>query len=292
MSITALSSTTLSAAITKDQRRFAVASTSGINGLGSLTAPQSVLVIGGEAMLVLNVPVSGIVEVTRGASGQTRPFPAGATVYFGAKSAFAGTEDGHVGLAGDAGLDTAAGLGSLPNYRLPLGAHKRDFFGNEYILCDFTGTVFKGTPVQINADYTAAKIGITGRGAFGVAAEPGTSDQWGWVQVFGRCLVQLLGATAGVSPSDDANGPTTLSTSAATKFWLPTTATSTGPEGVRWTSGTVSTTSGFYIEGVIVAHDASPSNDVSAVTAATSHTGSQVAVFLNYPRIVHMNYGE
>lgn len=289
MSVAALSSTTLSAALDASARRFAVASTTGINGLGSLTSPQSVIVIEGEAMLVQNVPVSGTLEVMRGALGtKARHHRALSTVYFGAATRFGFSEDGSVGLVGDAGNTP----GQLPEYRLPLGSMKRDYAGNEYILCDFTGSVYGGTPVQIASDYTAAKIGTTGRGAFGVAAEQGTSDQWGWVQVYGRCNVQLLGDTAGVSPSDDANGPTSLSTTAQTKFWLPTTATSTGPEGLRWTSGTVSTTSGFYIEGVTVATDASVSNSVSLVSTATSHTGSQVAVFLNYPRIVHMNYGE
>lgn len=181
-------------------------------------------------------------------------------------------------------------VGTTP-FPIALGSVGRDLSGNVYIYCDFTGTVYGGTPVQIGSDFTAAKVGTTGRGAFGVACTAATSDNSGWVQIYGRCMVQLLGATAGVSPSDAANGPTTLSTTAQTKFWLPTTATSTGPEGIRWTSGNASTASGFYIEGMTVATDASP-GDVSVVTAATSHTGEQIAVFLNYPRIVHVNYGE
>jgi hypothetical protein len=172
-----------------------------------------------------------------------------------------------------------------------LGDRARDRAGNEYIFVDFTGTVYGGTPVQINGDFTAAKVGITGRGAFGVACSSATSDNAGWVQIYGKATVQLLGATAEVSPSDAANGPTTLSTTAQTKFWLPTTATSTGPEGIRWTSGNASTTSGFQVIGMIVSSDADPTA-VSAVTAATSHTGSQIGVFLNYPMIVHVNLGE
>jgi hypothetical protein len=176
-------------------------------------------------------------------------------------------------------------------YPLAVGAVARDSAGNVYVYCDFTGSVFGGTPVQISSSFTAEKIGITGRGAFGVACGAATSDNAGWVQVYGEATVQLLGATAGVSPSDAANGPTTLSTTAQTKFWLPTTATSTGPEGVRWTSGSTSTTSGFYIDGMTVSTNADLTA-VSAVTAATSHTGEQVKVFLNFPKIVHVNYGE
>lgn len=174
---------------------------------------------------------------------------------------------------------------------IQLGTRMRDSSGNEYVYVDFTGTVYNGTPVQINADFTAAKVGITGRGSFGVACCQASSNDTGWVQIYGKCNVQLLGATAEVSPSDAANGPTTLSTTAQTKFWLPTTATSTGPEGIRWTTGNVSTTSGFYIQGMVVAHDYAPAN-VSAVTADTSHTGSQCLVWLQYPMIVHVNVGE
>jgi hypothetical protein len=290
MAVTALSNTTLSAALDASTNRFAVASTTGINGLGSLTTPQSILVVDGEAMAVLNVPVPGMVEVTRGYGGtRARAHANASKVYFGAKTVFGFAQtggslpEGIIGLAGSPGV--------LPDYRLPVGVRARDAIGNEYVLCDLTGDVFGGTPVQINADFTAAKVGITGRGAFGVAAEPGTSDQWAWVQIYGKCMIQLLGATAEVSPSDAANGPTTLSTTAQTKFWLPTTATSTGPEGIRWTSGSTSLSSGFYVEGLTVAQDAAPAS-VSSVTAATSHTGSQISVFLNYPRIVHVNYGE
>jgi hypothetical protein len=166
-----------------------------------------------------------------------------------------------------------------------------DAAGNRYVFCDFTGTVFGGTPVQISSSFTAEKVGITGRGAFGVASGGGTSDNGGWVQIYGEATIQLLGATAGVSPSDAANGPTTLSTTAQTKFWLPTTATSTGPEGIRWTSGSTSILSGFQIEGLTVSTNADLTA-VSAVTAATSHTGEQVKVFLNFPKIVHVNPGE
>jgi hypothetical protein len=184
-------------------------------------------------------------------------------------------------------------------FPIQLGTRMRDSAGNEYIYCDYTGTVFAGTPVQINSDFTAAKVGITGRGAFGVVTSGGTSDNAGWVQIYGRAYVQLLGDTAAVSVSD--NLPTTLSTTAQTKFWLPTTATSTGPEGLRWTSGNVSTTSGFYIDGLYVAHDASvgmpnlhntSSVSPSNVSAITSHTGVDVAVWLNYPFIKHVNWGE
>jgi hypothetical protein len=274
MAATALSSTTLVTAITADQQEFYLTSGTGVN-------VNDLLMVRDEGMLVAEI--SGTrVRVRRGASGAARPHPIRSRVYFGSPTAFKTLADGALALGAEPG--------TLPPYLFP-GKRMQDGAGNIYIMVDLVGEVFSRTPVQIFSDFTAQKIGTTGRGAFGVAAEPGTSDQWIWVQVFGRALVQLLGATAGVSPSDAANGPTTLSTTAQTKFWLPTTATSAGPEGVRWTSGNASTTSGFYIEGLTVATDASP-GDVTATTIATSHTGEEIAVFLNFPRIVHVNVGE
>ena len=171
---------------------------------------------------------------------------------------------------------------------LPVGSRARDADGNEYVFCNFTASVFGRQPLQVNSDYTATPVTTTGRGAVGVSALGATSDQLGWVQIYGRAMMQII--ESGVSPSDDANGPTTLGTSAQTVFWAPTSVTS--PLALRWTSGNVSTSSGMRVDGMTVAQDASPSNSVSGTTAATSHSGHEVAVFLNYPRIAHVNYGE
>ena len=209
----------------------------------------------------------------------------------------------HLSAVGPIGSPHPTSEVATTPFPLQLGSRMRDAAGNEYIYVDFTGSVYQGTPVQINSDFTAAKVGITGRGAFGVACCAATSDNSGWVQIYGRAYVQLLGETAGVSPSDAANLPTTLSTTAQIKFWLPTTATSTGPEGLRQTSGSICTTSGFYIDGLFVAHDASPASLINLIstsltspsnytTPQTSHTGHDIAVFLNYPIIKHVNWGE
>ncbi len=283
MAITYLNTTTLTPAIASDNtRRFTVGSTTNI-------AVGNALAIDAELMLVQAIPASGEVEVLRGFNGtEARDHVAGATILIGAASAFGALRfDGIFELAGE----PPAGL---PKYPAKLGARARDAAGNEYMLCDFGEAVFGRQPVQISSVFVATKLGTTGRGWMGVVAEAGaTSDQWGWVQIYGKCMMQILGALAEVSPSDAANGPTTLSTTAQTKFWTPTTATSAAdvPEGIRWTSGNVSTTSGFYVDGITVASDAAPA-DVSSVTAATSHTGSQISVILNYPTIKHVNVGE
>lgn len=164
------------------------------------------------------------------------------------------------------------------------GQRMRDQAGNEYVYVDFTGSVFAEVPVAITSDFTAAQLGTTHRGPIGIACGAGTSDESGWVQIYGRALVQL--GMSGVSPSDAANGPTTLQTSVATVFTLGTSLTS--PNGIGWVSGAAAaatTTLTYVVEGMYVATDASP-GDVSSVTSATSHTGNHIAVWLNYPHVV------
>jgi hypothetical protein len=169
-------------------------------------------------------------------------------------------------------------------FPVAVGTHARDTAGNEYVFVDFTGTVYGRQPVAITTDWTAAAVGTTGRGLLGVVQGGATSDNAGWVQIYGRALVQL--GMSGVSPSDAANGPTTLSNSLATVFVLGTSATS--PNGIGWVSGAAAaatSTLQYVIRGMTVASDASP-GDVSGTTSATSHTGNEIAVFLNYPEIV------
>jgi len=190
--IAALSSTTLTNAIDDKQTRFAVGSTSGINGLGSLTSPQSVLIVGGEVMYVTSVPVSGIVEVNRGVAGaggtRARKHAASTTVYFGSRSVldFQRTgEDGLVGLAGDPG---SAGL---PFYRLPLGVRAVDpNTGYEYLLCDYQAVFAIGDWVAIDAQGLASALSTSTKGRVGIITEVTVSDNWGWVLVAGQATAK------------------------------------------------------------------------------------------------------
>lgn len=159
----------------------------------------------------------------------------------------------------------------------------RDNSGNEYLYVDFTSTVYGRQPLLITDDHTAGVFGTSGRGRVGVAVTTGTSNQSGWVQIYGRCVMQIGMGTTGPSPSDDANGPTTLSTSLRTRFIIATSETS--PAALGWTSD--ASTDGYFVEGITVASDASPSNDVSDTCTTTSHTGAEVGVFLNYPQVMY-----
>ncbi len=182
-------------------------------------------------------------------------------------------------------------------FPLQLGARAKDAAGNEYIFCTFGDDVNAKMCVQIDSAFDATIVGTGGRGAIGVVcANNASSNAAGWVQIYGKAMMMIVDAGSGgtqPSPSDAAAGPTTLSTSAATRFLLPTSATS--PNALTVLNGTVCTTSGIFAEGISVAQDAAPAS-VTAVcntTAASArHTGAQISVWLNYPRLVHRNYGE
>lgn len=263
MSITALSSTTLNTTggIDARQTRFTLTSTSGISGAGSVTTPQSVLVIDGEKMLVQSVPLSTVVEVIRGVDSKAKPHNNAATVWYGAKTQFsAATEDGFVGLAGSGGTPD----GALPSYGMPLGLRRVEN-GKEYILCDFTGTVHTGVVVGISGDglFTADAAAASFNGSVGVVAEQtSTSDQWGWVQIYGSCNGQEAGGT-----------------SAITSAYVPIVCGSVSSPATGMTA-LVNTTSTpqKYIYNMYITAIATTN-----VTSAASHTGVGVPLFLAYP---------
>lgn len=156
-----------------------------------------------------------------------------------------------------------------------------DVDGNIYQFVVYNAAVYSGLPVQINPDGTADVVGTTGRGPIGIVQAPASSDEAGWVLIYGRTLMQI--GAAGTSPSDAANGPTTVQTSALTQFMLATSATSLNVFALATDPSSLD--GRYLIKGIWVARDATIGADVTAVTAATSHVGHQVAVFLNFPQI-------
>jgi hypothetical protein len=183
-------------------------------------------------------------------------------------------------------------------FPLQLGTRARDSSGNEYILCSFTDEMNAGQPCQISSAFGATILAVTGRGPLGVVvAGQATSAAAGWVQIYGKVMMMIIdGLSQGgtqPSPSDAANGPTTLATSVPTVFALSTSITS--PHSLTWVSGNASTASGIYVEGMSVAQDAAPaavSNFTFTTNASARHTGAAISVFLSYPVLRHRNYGE
>lgn len=256
MAVTQLSSTTLNAALPAGEPEFTITSTTGVLA-GTLLVIASRR--GFEIVKVQEVPVSGRVKVMRGWAGTTnRAHVNGALVYIGTPDLFKVVRDNAAALVGDSG--------NLPDYCVP-GVRARDGAGNEYVLCDFTGQVYTGSVVLISNDglFTAAPFVAGAQGSVGVAAEEGTSNQFGWVQIYGAANAL------------DAGG-----TSAADSTYLPGAATSastpaTGMAAIVSTSGAAQQ---VVIKGMFITGAAS-----SATTSATSHTGVQVPVWLNYPYV-------
>lgn len=260
MPVNQLSSTTLTNAIDDRQTRFVLGSTSGVSGVGSLTTPQSVLVIDDEKCLVQTVPLSGVVEVIRAVDGsRVKGHAAASIVYFGTKDKFtAQTEEGYVGILGAQGQTP---VNNLPTYGVP--GCTRKVAGKVFVMCDFLATVHSGVTVGINPDFTASVLVSGFQGAVGVVADSSsTSDQWGWVQVYGTCNAQDASATSGI-----------------TSAYVPIVAGSVSSPNAGLTA-LVNTTSTpqKYIYNMFITADAT-----TTVTSAVSHTGVGLPVFLNYP---------
>ena len=195
-----------------------------------------------------------------------------------------------------------------------LGDKARDTEGNEFVFVDFTGPVYYGCLVQINALYQASALLGTASRAYRVgvvcsgtptsdAGNHPTSDNAGWVQVYGvHPAVQTETATdGGVSATVGGN-----------YFCIPQTAVGT-PSGVlavraQGTGGTsiaMSTVDGNQIYGMWVvdfsevsdlsnwngssgASGPSSMNPVDATSGAATSAfiGQTYACFLNYPYVL------
>ena len=82
------------------------------------------------------------------------------------------------------------------------GTRARDVSGNEYVFCDYTATVYAGVCVVISGDgnFTAQPLTSSDHGAVGIVAGQATSDQGGWVQIYGyNAAVHSASATTGVT---------------------------------------------------------------------------------------------
>ena len=165
---------------------------------------------------------------------------------------------------------------------MQLGARARDQNGNEYVYCSFsTGTVIgTGSWVTIGGGGSGAQAqafratGLTAasHGPVGIVVRQGdlgngvagvVSDMFGWVQVYGYYNDALL-------VSDAASAGTS-----SAQFTVPTTI-STPVGGVQIVSDP-STNLNRILNAFALAAVATD------VTANSSHTGLDIAVWLNYP---------
>ena len=252
MAFDVLSSTTLSAALNDEDVNFAVASTTNVS-------VGDILVVNGEAMKVQvkDDPSSGYVTVMRGVLG-TR-----ARSHASAKKVWIADPDDLIRIkkgAESLGLDASAG--NFPGYMLP-GSRAKDADGNEYVMVELTAEVYSGVTVLISRDgaFTAAPAVTATQGSIGVMAEPATSDQFAWAQIYGYFAAAL-----------EAGG-----TSAATSAYSPVAATSVSTPDAGM-AAVVTSSADIHIRGMFIVGAA-----VSTTTSTTSNTGVTVPVWLNYP---------
>jgi hypothetical protein len=257
MPVTAYASTTLSAAIDAQQTYFQVAATTNV-------AANNLLVVQKEAMRVISVPSAGFVKVIRGASGtRARAHPISCLVYTGTAASFSTVVDQTIALIPMSGAQADL----VPDILTP-GDRLKDGSGNEFVLCDFTATVHSGVTVAISNDgnFTAAVLTQGAQGAVGVVADTtATSDQMGWVQIYGYTSAQLASGDSAVTSAYLAMAASSVSSPDA------------GLAAVVMTTSAAQ----YYIRGMFIVGAAT-----TAVTSATSHTGVAVPVFLNYPYVV------
>lgn len=267
MPVTYLNSSTLSEALDKEKVEFAVGSTANISVGDLLVITDSVP----EACRVRGIPISGRVQVIRGANGtEARSHLSGAKFWIGSPEKFKAIRDNMVAVLGN------PTYGNLPDYVLP-GLRARDGRGNEFIMVDSTYNAYSGIACLISNDgnFTAAPCkGGSGQGAVGVFVEEATSDQWAWAQIYGyNSAVQCSGATTGA-------------TSASVP--IATTVVSSPNVGFGTTDDWLATTLNVWaIHGMFIVGGGS-----SAVTSATSQVGYTVPVFLNYPYVHALQYEE
>lgn len=113
------------------------------------------------------------------------------------------------------GGNLSGGGGTSAIYSTPFPHHpgdkQRDVDGNEYVFCDFTATVYYGCLVQITSTYLASpllgttllpfRVGVVMSGDPTSINHP-TSDNGGWVQIYGVHPAVQTGTASGGGVSD------------------------------------------------------------------------------------------
>ena len=191
-------------------------------------------------------------------------------------------------------------------YPHAVGTKARDADGNEYVFVDFTSNAAPEMLVAISESFTASTLTTTSKGAIGVvpdfaklgqsantptmpASYQWTSDNAGWVQIYGRAYIGISGND--VSPSND--GATTVDTSARIIFKRPSTVVTPlgtpnlASGGLPGTSGTVVIV-GMYVASDVTIADVSLMVGTSGAvcdTVPSFHAPGRTAVWLNYPHL-------
>ncbi len=205
-------------------------------------------------------------------------------------------------LVGPGPIGTAGPTSSIYTTPFPHkpGDVARDKYGNEFLFVDFTGSVSGGILVGITDTNLASPLLGTALLAqrVGVAMTGATSDNAGWVQIYGlHPAVQTFTASDGIVSDSTVGYALEAQTSIGTPSGVLSLIAGTVTDNVNvifgmWLSplGTVSDinadvadTAGFPPQ---VSGSSGPTTGVTATTNGTSmHSGQSYAVFLNYPYV-------
>jgi hypothetical protein len=261
MAVTQLNTTTLTTAIGTTDNLLVVGSTANIS-VGNMVVLSGTA--GPEACKVQEIPVSGQIRVARGWNGtRARACPAAALIYIGTPDQFRSIRDSSTAVVGDPS--------TLPDYVLP-GQRAKDGAGNEYILLDMTFSAFNGVAVLISRDglFSAKALASGDAGSVAIVCEEATSAQYAWCQIYGaKAYVQFTSGSSLMTSTGIIQAATTASTPAGGLLGRTTSLASSDP---------VVQIIGLFPTSAIT----------TATTAATSATGFQASVWMQYPLLLRV----
>lgn len=188
------------------------------------------------------------------------------------------------------------------------GDKMRDGVGNEYVFCDFTASVSGGVLVAITDRFTATPLLGTNLlpSRVGVAMTGATSDNGGWVQVYGVHLaVQSNAASDGLVSDGTVAYYLIPQTSVSTPSGTLSLVAREAPTSIEGTSSynrifnmwladpaTASDFTAAYGDTSLSSATSGPTTLVTATTNGTSmHTGTSYPVILNYPYVLGISEG-
>lgn len=257
MAVNILNTVTLSEALTNSTARFAVSSTASI-------AVGDVIVCRNEIMIVQAIPVSGQVNVLRGAAGSLAyAQPTGQRCFTGSPAAFKAIVDSLSALVGNPG--------TFPSYMLP-GQKAADGAGNEYLLVEMTQTVVPGATVVVSRDGNfTAQVAIDDiSGPVGITTEDSSSDQYTWIQRVGfNAHAKLVGGSSLLTSLGELQATTLVSTPSVGLLGRSSSQRSTG-----------------YLEAAVIQGMFPAGAATTASTSASSETGLFAPVYLDNPYVI------
>lgn len=202
-------------------------------------------------------------------------------------------------LTGTLSAFPSSGTSDVYTSPFPLkpGMRARDMSGNEYVFCDFDGTVYYGILVQITDTFLASPLLGTASEAYPVGVvmcSKGTSDNAGWVQIYGlHTAVQTSAvsdtATTGLSGSALLSAQTSITTPSGTLCFVTDVSTAGTHIFGMWLSRTTQPDRVTDSSGPCTNTSVGP-NAGSETSGTTWLNLNTVSCWLNYPYVTGNAY--